>query len=198
MSVESMEKLLVHELKDLYNAESQLVKALPKMADAASNADLKLAFKTHLTQTQEHVRRIEKIFESLEGKPAGKHCKGMEGLIEEGKEIIEEDMPDTLRDAALIGAAQKVEHYEMAAYGTLLAWAGALGHREVAVLLQQTLEEEKAADEKLNEIAEGGINQKAAKRAGQGEEQGKNGGKSKSERSKRSTVGAARAVATRR
>jgi ferritin-like metal-binding protein YciE len=153
MSVESMEKLLVHELKDLYSAENQLVKALPKMAKGATNADLKLAFNTHLTQTQEHVQRIEKIFESLEGKPVGKHCKGMEGLIEEGKEILEEEMPDSLRDAALIGAAQKVEHYEMAAYGTAREMAERLGLKDAARLLQKTLDEEGAADKLLTSIA---------------------------------------------
>ena len=153
MSVESMEKLLVHELKDLYSAEKQILKALPKMAKAASNPDLKLAFNTHLTQTEEHVRRIEKVFESLEGKPTGKHCKGMEGLIEEGKEILEEDMPDTVRDAALIGAAQRVEHYEMAAYGTVREFAERLGLKDVVRLLQKTLDEEGAADKLLTSIA---------------------------------------------
>jgi ferritin-like metal-binding protein YciE len=154
MSVESMEKLLVHDLKDLYNAENQILKALPKMAEAASNTDLKRAFQTHLTQTEEHVRRLERVFESLEGSPAGKHCKGMEGLIEEGKEILQEDMPETLRDAALIGAAQKVEHYEMAAYGTARELAARLGLKDAARLLQKTLDEEGAADKLLTAIAQ--------------------------------------------
>src|SRR5687768_12148662 len=111
MSVESLEKLLVHDLKDLYSAEKQILQALPKMAKAATHPELKQAFQTHEKQTQQQVKRIEQIFGSLEGSPAGKKCKGMEGLIEEGKEIMQEDMPDQLRDAALIGAAQKVEHY---------------------------------------------------------------------------------------
>ena len=153
MSVESLEKLLVHELKDLYSAEKQILQALPKMANAATTPELKQAFQTHEKQTQQQVKRIEQIFDSLEGSPAGKKCKGMEGLIEEGKEILEEDMPDRLRDAALIGAAQKVEHYEMAAYGTARELAEHLGMTEAARLLQETLDEEGETDELLTEIA---------------------------------------------
>ena len=162
MSVESLEKLLVNDLKDLYSAEKQILQALPKMANAATSPELKKAFQTHEKQTQEHVRRIEKIFDSLEGSPAGKKCKGMEGLIEEGKEILQEDMPEPVRDAAMIGAAQKVEHYEMAAYGTAREMAERLGMKEVARLLQQTLDEEGDADKKLTRIAESGINVEAA------------------------------------
>lgn len=161
MSVATLEKLLVHELKDLYSAEKQILQALPNMADAASSPELKQAFQTHEKQTREQVRRIEKIFDSLEGSPAGKKCKGMEGLIEEGKEILEEDMPEMLRDAALIGAAQKVEHYEMAAYGTAREMAERLGLSEAAQLLQQTLDEEGEADKLLTSIAERYVNPQA-------------------------------------
>ena len=161
MSVESLEKLLVHDLKDLYSAEKQLLQALPRMAKAATEPRLKEAFEKHEKQTQEHVRRIEKIFEQLEGSPSGKKCKGMEGLIEEGKEILQEEMPEPIRNAALIGAAQKVEHYEMAAYGTAREFAERLGMAEAARLLQKTLEEEEQTDKLLTSIAEGGVNDEA-------------------------------------
>jgi ferritin-like metal-binding protein YciE len=155
MSVESLEKLLVHELKDLYSAEKQILQALPKMAKGATSPELKKAFQTHERQTQEQVKRIERIFANgLEGSPLGKKCKGMEGLIEEGKEILQEDMPDMLRDAALIGAAQKVEHYEMAAYGTAREVAERLGLEDAAKLLQQTLDEEGETDKLLTAIAQ--------------------------------------------
>ena len=163
MPVDSLEKLLVHDLKDLYSAEKQILQALPKMARAAKNPELKKAFQTHEKQTQEQVRRIERIFESgtLEGRPSGKKCKGMEGLMEEGKEILQEEMPDEVRDAALIGAAQKVEHYEMAAYGTAREMAEQLGLAEAAKLLQRTLDEEGEADKLLTRIAEGMVNARA-------------------------------------
>jgi ferritin-like metal-binding protein YciE len=163
MAMESLEKLLVNELKDLYSAEKQILQALPKMAKAASNPELQKAFRTHEKQTQEHVRRIEQVFEGgqLDGAPAGKKCKGMEGLIEEGKEVLQEDMPDSVRDAALIGAAQRVEHYEMAAYGTVRSMAEQLGLRDAAKLLQQTLDEEGQTDELLTKIAEGMVNRQA-------------------------------------
>jgi ferritin-like metal-binding protein YciE len=153
VSVESLEKLLIHELKDLYSAEKQILQALPKMAKAATNPELKKAFQTHEKQTQQQVKRIEKIFANLEGSPTGKKCKGMEGLMEEGKEIMQEDMPDALRDAALIGAAQKVEHYEMAAYGTAREMAERLGLQDAARLLQETLDEEGDTDKLLTDIA---------------------------------------------
>ena len=161
MSVESLEKLLVHDLKDLYSAEKQILQALPKMAKAATNPKLRKAFERHEQQTQEHVRRIEQCFETLEGSPTGKKCKGMEGLLEEGKEVLEEDMPEALRDAALIGAAQKVEHYEMAAYGTARELAHALGLKETALLLQLTLDEEGETDKLLTSIAESSVNPEA-------------------------------------
>ena len=155
MSVESLEKLLVHELKDLYSAEKQILQALPKMAKAATSPELKKAFQTHERQTQEQIKRIEQIFDGgLEGSPAGKKCKGMEGLLEEGKEVMEEDMPDMVRDAALIGAAQRVEHYEMAAYGTVRELAKRLGLNDAARLLQTTLDEEGETDKLLTAIAQ--------------------------------------------
>lgn len=163
MSVASLEKLLVHELKDLYSAEKQILQALPRMAKAAASPELQRAFQTHEKQTQEHVRRIERIFESgrIEGAPAGRKCKGMEGLIEEGREILEEDMPDPLRDVAMIGAAQKVEHYEMAGYGTARELAHRLGLDDAAQLLQQTLDEEGETDKLLTSIAERTVNPQA-------------------------------------
>jgi ferritin-like metal-binding protein YciE len=152
----------VEELRDTYDAEKQLIKALPKMAKAASSAELRSAFETHLEETRGHVERLEQVFETLEEKVKGKHCEGIAGIIEEGKSIMEEDFDETTMDACLIAAGQRAEHYEMAAYGTLVAWAQAMGHTQAAKLLQQTLDEEKAADKKLSGLAEGGINQGAA------------------------------------
>jgi ferritin-like metal-binding protein YciE len=152
----------IDELRDTYDAERQLTKALPKLAKAASNPELREAFETHLAETQGQVERLEQVFESLDEKVRGKHCEGIAGIIEEGKAIMEEDFDDTTMDACLIAAGQRAEHYEMAAYGTLVAWAEAMGHTEAAELLQQTLDEEKAADKKLSGLAEGGINQSAA------------------------------------
>ena len=170
MSMDSLSDLLEDELKDLYSAENQLVKALPKMAKKASSSALKSAFTEHLKQTEGHVARLEKIGKSLEIKLTGKTCAAMKGLVEEGKEVIEEDGEPAVIDAALIGAAQRVEHYEMAAYGTTRAMAEALGHDAVVKLLQQTLDEEGAADKKLTQIAEGGVLSDAAS-AGEDEEE---------------------------
>ena len=142
------------ELKDLYNAENQLLKALPKMAKKASSSTLGKAFTSHLKETEGHVKRLETIGKTLGISLSGKKCKAMEGLIEEGKEVLEEDGKSAVIDAALIGAAQRVEHYEMAAYGTARAMAERLGQDKVVALLQQTLDEEGAADQKLTEIAE--------------------------------------------
>ena len=153
MKIASLDKLLEDELKDLYNAEGQLVKALPKMAKAASNAALKKAFSSHLRETKGQVQRLTTIGRLLGIKLTGKKCKAMEGLLEEGKEILTSDGPTAVIDAALIGAAQRVEHYEMAAYGTARAFAEHLGNPKVAKLLQQTLDEESAADEKLSAIS---------------------------------------------
>ena len=159
---ETLHDAFIDELRDAYDAEKQVTKALPKMAKAASSPDLRAAFDTHLEETREQIARLEQVFASLDEKVRGKHCDGVAGIIEEGKSIMEEDFDDTTMDACLIAAAQRVEHYEMAAYGTLVAWARSMGHTEAADLLQQTLDEEKAADEKLSAIAEGGINQEAA------------------------------------
>jgi ferritin-like metal-binding protein YciE len=155
--MESLTDLLADELKDIYNAENQLVKALPKMAKKATSEKLKQAFTSHLTETEGHIQRLEKIGQSLSIKLTGKKCHAMEGLVEEGKEVIEEDGKGGVIDAALIGAAQRVEHYEMAAYGTVRAIAEKLGHKDVARLLQQTLDEEGAADKKLTAISEGEV-----------------------------------------
>jgi ferritin-like metal-binding protein YciE len=152
----------IDELRDTYDAEKQLTKALPKLAKAASNPKLRQAFESHLQETQGQIERLEQVFESLDEKVRGKHCDGIAGIIEEGKSIMQEDFDETTMDACLIAAGQRAEHYEMAAYGTLVAWAEAMGHTEAASLLQQTLEEEKAADEKLSGLAESGINQSAA------------------------------------
>jgi ferritin-like metal-binding protein YciE len=150
------------ELRDTYDAEKQIIKALPKMAKAASSPELRSAFEMHLEETRGQVARLEEVFGALGEKVRGKHCDGMAGIIEEGKSAMEEDFDDSTMDAALIASAQRVEHYEMAAYGTLVAWAKVMGHNEALGLLEETLEEEKATDAKLTQLAEGGINQEAA------------------------------------
>jgi ferritin-like metal-binding protein YciE len=154
MAKDSLRDLYIDELKDLYSAETQLVKALPKMAKAASNDQLRQAFEEHLRQTSEHVSRLEQIFQALEEKPTGKKCVGMEGLVKEGSEVMKEDYGDEVKDAAIIGAAQRVEHYEMAGYGTVRAFAELLGETEHVSLLEETMNEEKEADEKLTQLAE--------------------------------------------
>jgi ferritin-like metal-binding protein YciE len=150
----------IDELKDLYNAENQLVKALPKMAKASSSPKLRQGFEEHLEQTKGHVERLEEIFQLMKESPKGKKCKAMEGLIKEGSELTEEDFEGAVLDAGLIGAAQRVEHYEMAAYGTAAAFADVLGESEHASLLEQTLAEEKDADGKLTKLS-GEINLEA-------------------------------------
>ena len=152
----------IDELQDAYDAEKQLIKALPKLAKAATSPDLRSAFEGHLEETREHVSRLEQAFASLDEPVKGKHCDGIEGIIKEGAAVMDEDFEGSTMDACLIGAGQRAEHYEMAAYGTLIAWATAMGHEEAAQLLQQNLDEEKAADEKLSALAEGGINEEAA------------------------------------
>ena len=154
MEAENLAELLVEELKDLYSAENQLVKALPKMAKAATSPELKKGFEKHLEETRGHVERLGKACQILEASPKGSKCKAMEGLIEEGKEIIEDHDDEETLDAALICAAQKVEHYEIASYGTVKRWAELLEMNDVAKLLDQTLKEEKATDEKLSQAAE--------------------------------------------
>jgi ferritin-like metal-binding protein YciE len=156
-----LEELLQDELKDLYNAEAQIVKALPRMAKAASSPELRRAFERHLEETRRQVERLDQIGEELQIKLTGKKCKGMEGLIAEGKELMEEDLEQDALDAGLIGAAQKVEHYEIAAYGTARTHAEMLGYRRVAKLLQQTLNEEGATDKKLTQLAESIVNYEA-------------------------------------
>jgi len=151
---ESLRELYINELKDLYSAETQLVKALPKMAKEASNNQLRQAFEEHLRQTSEHVSRLEQIFNELGEKPTGKKCVGMEGLVKEGAEVMKKDYEENVKDAGIIGAAQRVEHYEIAAYGTVKAFAEILGEDEHVSLLEETLNEEKAADQKLSQIAD--------------------------------------------
>jgi ferritin-like metal-binding protein YciE len=153
MSLDSIKDLLVEELKDLYSAENQLIKALPRMAKAASDENLKAAFETHLDETKEHARRLEKIMSRLDESPRGKKCAAMEGLIEEAKHILQEDGEDAVIDAALIGAAQKVEHYEIASYGTARCLAKQAGEDKIADMLQETLDNEGETDKKLTEIA---------------------------------------------
>jgi len=154
MQKDSLRQLYVDELKDLYSAETQLVKALPKMAKASSNAQLRQAFEEHLRQTSEQVSRLEQIFEMLDEKPSGKKCLGMEGLVKEGAETMQEKYGENVMDAAIIGAAQRVEHYEIAGYGTVRAFAELLGENEHISLIEETLNEEKEADEKLTQLAQ--------------------------------------------
>ena len=161
MKANRLMHLYVGELKDLYSAENQLLKALPKMAKASTSADLRAGFEEHLSQTKEHVARLEKIFKALGESPKGKHCKGMEGLIKEGGEMIEEDPAAEELDAGLISAAQRVEHYEMAGYGCVSAYAKLLGEDQALSLLRQTFEEEKETDKKLTQLS-GRINVEAA------------------------------------
>jgi ferritin-like metal-binding protein YciE len=151
----SLRELLVEELKDLYDAENQLIKALPKMAEAASSEDLRAAIEEHLEKTEQQAERLKQVFSQLDESPKAQKCKGMEGLIKEGTDIIkEDDMDPEVKDAAIISAAQRVEHYEIAGYGCVRTWANLLGENEVASLLEQTLEEEKGADQTLTQIAE--------------------------------------------
>jgi len=169
MSADNLREALVEEIRDLYNAEKQLLKALPKMAKGASSDELRDAFESHLQETEGQVTRLERVFELLDEKPRGKHCAGMAGIVEEGSEKLQEDMEDSVLDACLIASAQKVEHYEISAYGSVIAWAEALELADVAQVLRETLEEEKAADKKLSMLAESGINEAAT--AGESEEE---------------------------
>ena len=153
MQENALKELYIDELRDIYSAENQLIKALPKMAKAATSEDLKAGFEEHLEQTKEHVQRLERIFAELDEKPTGKKCKGMEGLVAEGKEMIEEEEGEVL-DVGLISAAQRVEHYEIAAYGCVRTYASLLGEEEAAKLLEKTLSEEKETDKKLTKLSE--------------------------------------------
>jgi ferritin-like metal-binding protein YciE len=169
MPENGLKELYIDELRDMYDAENQLVKALPKMAKTATSQELRSGFEEHLEQTKEHVQRLEQIFSELGEKSTGKKCKGMQGLVSEGKEIMEEDFEGALMDAALISAAQRVEHYEIAAYGTVRTYANILGEEEAVRLLEETLEEEKETDAKLTELAKN-INFEAEAESGEEEE----------------------------
>jgi ferritin-like metal-binding protein YciE len=163
MQLETLKDLYIHELKDLYSAEQQLVKALPKMAKAARNKELAAGFQEHLEQTKGHAQRLEQILSSHKQTSRGPKCKGMEGIVAEGAELIEEEADEEVKDAGLISAAQRVEHYEMAGYGTARTYADLLNDKEGANLLQMTLEEEKATDQKLTKLAKSAVNVAAAK-----------------------------------
>lgn len=162
MKMDNLEKLWVEELKDLYDAEKQIKEALPKMVKAAETPELRQAFEHHLEQTEEHVQRLEEVLEELDIADHGKKCKGMQGLLKEGEEMMKEATDSFTQDAALIAAAQRVEHYEMAGYGTVVSYAQQLNRPEIAEMLQMTLDEEKEADKKLTEIAESKVNVNAA------------------------------------
>ena len=162
MKINTLEDLLTDELKDIYSAETQLIKTLPKLAKASESPDLRNAFEKHLEQTRQHAQRIEEICTDLDVRPTGKKCVGMEGLVEEGKEVLQQEMKKDAKQAALIGAAQRVEHYEIAAYGTAMAHAKQLGYMKAVDLLGKTLEEEKQADQLLTDIAENRVNVQAA------------------------------------
>jgi ferritin-like metal-binding protein YciE len=170
MSLDSLETLFIEELRDIYNGEKQLLKALPRMAKTAESPQLQQAFTKHLKETEGHVQRLERIFRELGQAVRGKQCKGIEGLVEEGKDIMEKEGDGSVIDAALIAAGQKVEHYEIAAYGCLRTYAQLLGHDEAGKLLEQTLAEEEAADKKLTQLGEGGINEAAVAAGSEGQE----------------------------
>jgi ferritin-like metal-binding protein YciE len=171
MALESMQELFLNELKDIYNAEKQLVAALPRMAKAAESTELQQAITKHLKETEGHVQRVERILKALGEPLRGKKCKGMEGLIEEGKEILGEEGPREVIDAAIISAAQRVEHYEIAAYGCLITYAQLLGNGDAARLLKETLAEEEATDKALTALGESGINQAAVAAGGEEREE---------------------------
>jgi ferritin-like metal-binding protein YciE len=170
MSLNTLQDLFLNELRDMYHAEKQLLRALPRMAKAAQSSALQAAFTKHLGETEGQVERLEEAFKALGETARGKRCQGMEGIVEEGKEILEEDGEEAVIDAALIAAAQKVEHYEIASYGSLVTYANLLGHRGVANLLKQTLAEEEKTDKALTALGEGGINE-AAVAAGSGSDE---------------------------
>ena len=175
MELETLQDLYIHELKDLLSAENQLIKALPKMAKAADNAELKAGIQKHLAETKEQASRLEKLLKNHGESTRGPKCAGMEGLIEEGKEILEEDADEEVRDAGIIAAAQRVEHYEIAGYGCAIAYARTLGHKEDVELLKQTIAEEGATDKALTKVALSVVNLKAAKKGV--EKPAKNGAK---------------------
>lgn len=161
MKLNNLNDLFIHELKDIYNAEKQITKALPKMVKEATSPQLKKAFEMHLSETEKQIERLEQVFELLGKKASGEKCKAMEGIIKEAQDMMSENADSDVMDAALIASAQRVEHYEIAGYGTLCTYAKQLGHKEVLTLLHKTLEEEKATDLKLTDLAESKINVKA-------------------------------------
>jgi len=187
VKINSLQDLYVDQLRDLYDAENQLVKTLPKLAEESSSDELREGFEEHLEQTRGHVQRLEQIFERLGEKPKGKKCKAMEGLIKEGSETLEEDMQEDTKDAGIIAAAQRVEHYEIAAYGTVRTWADLLGRDDDANLLEETLEEEKETDQKLTQLAEN-INVQAEQDAGAGSRSGTQSGSRVESGSRRTTA----------
>lgn len=161
MASANLHELFVDEIRDIYHAEKQLTKALPKMAKNATSGDLRMAIEEHLEETRGQIERLERVFEMLDERPRGKHCAGMAGIIEEASDLLEEEEEGAVLDAGIVAGAQRAEHYEMAAYGSVIAWANAMGHSDVAELLEETLNEEKAADQKLSQIAMSGINDAA-------------------------------------
>ena len=183
--MEALKKLLQDELEDIYDAEHQLVKALPKMIERSSSPELQQALKQHLTVTQNQIKRLEQVFQTLGEKAKRKPCKGMAGIVAEGSEMLEEDLEESTKDAAIISAAQKVEHYEIASYGTVRTLAQTLGNNEVAELLEETLDEEKEADERLTQIAESAVNSEAASETNQ-TKTGKSVSRSKTRNTRRS------------
>jgi len=164
--LETLQDLLVHELQDLYNAENQIMKALPKLAKKATSDELREAFQEHLSQTEMHAQRLERALSLLDAPVRGRSCDGMQGIIEEGRKLMEEEISEDVLDAGLIAAAQKVEHYEIASYGSVKSWADLLGHEEISALLQETLDEEESTDRRLSEIAESVVNAEAAMQGG--------------------------------
>jgi ferritin-like metal-binding protein YciE len=165
MKIENLEDLFLEQIEDLYDAEQRLVKALPKMAEASTSSQLRQAFDSHLEETKGHVRRLEQVFQAMRKKPKGQTCDAMKGLVAEGEDMISNTEQSPLRDAGLIAAANRVEHYEIAAYGSVLAFAKTLGIQEALALLDATLTEEKKADQKLTQLAETSINESAARGA---------------------------------
>jgi ferritin-like metal-binding protein YciE len=174
---------MIDELRDLYSGEKQLTRALPKLAKNATSEELRELLESHLAETEQQVSRLEDAFEMLGEKPRGKHCEGIAGIVEEGSNLLEEDFDGSVLDAGIIAGAQRAEHYEIAAYGTVMAWAKTLGLNDLASLLDETLEEEKAADKKLSDLAESSVNREAANEGG---EPNGNGGGRPSGRQKRS------------
>src|SRR5437667_6526948 len=193
-SLDSLDELLQDELKDIYDAEKQLTKALPKLAKKATSEELRQAFEEQLRQTEQHIERLEQVFEQLELPARGKKCEGMKGLIEEAQDMMREADDDATRDALMIASAQKVEHYEIASYGTVRTWANLLGKSEVASLLEETLEEEKETDQRLTSIAENMVNPEAA-RGKREEEEEESGGRGRSAMRARATSRSSRHAA---